>query len=659
MKSLIFTLTSILFLNIASLAQKGLPKTGEIDKTDLQLTDCDFDKGAEAFKLIDYGSVEFLGSTPGLIYFATKYTRRVRIKILKEKGISYANVVIPFLAIDNYERFDDFDAYTYNLDDAGNVKVTKVAKASIYKKKITSSMSEMIIAFPEVKAGSVIEYSYTMQRGLAYSINDWNFQDRIPVRFSEYSVAMPTYLHFKAKPFVTDNMETRQMESKTLSTINPSTDVREYTMVKYYTMRNIKGLSKEPYMGAEKDYRQRVEFLLTQVEAYNNEIVDLSTSWSLMVEYSQKSKYFGQQLEAFMGKTLKLVDEWKAIPDLKTRVKTIFKHVQETMTSDDADGILSYDGVEAAYNNKTGSIADINLLLLNLLIKAGVKATPILFSTRDHGLVNTSYPDVNQFNTVMAYVPIDDKYWILDASDKLSSCTIIPEQVVNSNGFLLQGTGGKWLEVLESKVKYKVFTAVKADISADGKMTGDATVNCSGYAKRARGSSWTKDKEEFKTKFFSIPDMSVNLDSIAVININDESLPLEQKVKFSSTLNRSGEYTYFTANIFSGIEKNPFIAEQRVSDIEFGYLQDYTLVGSFSIPEGYAIDAVPENVSLTMPDKSIVFNRFMAANDGQLNVRITVEFKNSFYPVADYPDFREFYKKLSSALNEQVVIKKK
>lgn len=658
MKTLFLSLFFILVTAIQAVAQ-NLPETGEIDKADLQITDCEFDKGAEAFKLIDVGSVEYLGRTPGLIYFAAKYTRRVRIKILKEKGITYANVVIPFLAVDDYEKINDLVAYTYNLDDAGNVKTTKVSKASIYKKKINSSFSEMIIAFPEVKVGSVIEYAYSIERGLSYSINDWNFQDRIPARFSEYVVAMPTYLHFKAKPFATDNMETRQKESKKLSTINPSTGVRDYTIVKYYSMKNIKGLGKEPFMGAEKDYRQRVEFLLTQVEAYDNEIVDLSTSWSLMVEYSQKSKYFGLQLEAFMAKTLRLVEEWKAIPDMKTRIKTIFKHVQQTMTSDNSDGILSYDGVEKAYDNKTGSIADINLLLLNLLIKADVKAIPILFSTRDHGLVNTSYPDINQFNTVMAYVPVDDKYWILDAADKLSSCTLIPEQVVNSNGFLLQKPGGKWLEVLESKVKYKVFTAVQGSINGEGKMTGDVTVTCSGYAKKNRSISWTKNKEEFKQQYFTVPDISVNLDDIAVNNITVDSLPLEQKVKFNANLSRSGEYTSFTVNIFSGLDKNPFIAEQRIADVDFGYLQEYTIVGSFMIPEGYSFDALPENILLTMPDKSIVFSRFIAISENKLNVRMSAEFKNSFYSVDNYADFREFYKKLFATLNEQVVLKKK
>ncbi len=301
----------------------------------------------------------------------------------------------------------------------------------------------------------------------------------------------------------------------------------------------------------------------------------------------------------------------------------------------------------------------INLLLLNLLIKADVKATPILFSTRDHGLVNTTYPDINQFNTVMAYVPVDDKYWILDASDKLSSCTLISEQVVNSNGFLLQQPGGKWIEVLENKMKFKVFTAISTEIDVNGKMLGEATVNCSGYAKKERSKSWLKDKEEFKKAYFSEPGISLNVEDIVVNNIYVDSLPLEQKIKFSSSSNVSGDYAFFKINVFSGLNNNPFIAEQRISDIDYGYLQDYVIAGSYKIPDGYIYDSLPENISLQMPDKSIVFTRVVAVTENRLNVRMSVEFKNSFYPVDNYADFREFYKKLFSTLNEQVVIKKK
>ncbi|HAO46022.1 MAG TPA: hypothetical protein DCQ97_03795 [Chitinophagaceae bacterium] len=659
MRCALFTATLFLLSTTLCVAQKGFPEPGKIDKADLQMTDCDFDKGAEAVKLIDWGKVTYAYILRNLSGFGTVYERRVRIKVLKEKGLSKANVVIPYMSYSDYEEITKMEAWTYNLDDAGNVKTTKVSKSSIYKKSINAGISEMIIAFPEVKVGSVIEYAYTMERGPALHINDWNFQDNIPVKYSEYEVSIPSFLHFKVNPMVTDPMQTRSEEARGAGELNPSTGVRETTIKKFYSMQNLVALRDEPYMGSMNDYRQRIEFLLTQVEVYNNDIVDLQTSWTQVVEGLKKSEYFGQQLEKQLPRTIDLFEQWKAIPDPLARMKTVFQYVKEHMTWDDQETIVSYDGVEKAYAAKTGNSADINLLLINFLNQVKVKADPILFSTRKNGLVNTMYPGMDQFNMVMAHVAIGNRYYILDATDKSGSHLLIPEEVVNTNGFLVQGESGKWLEVLDDKNKYKIFSAVHAEIDMNGKMTGEVTVNSSGYSKKERCKAWAKNKDEFKKQYFMQGAVPISLEELEVNNVYADSLPLEQKAKFSSVLNRSGEYTYFPVNLFAGLDKNPFIAEKRVSDIEYGFLQDFILVGNYNIPDGYSFDALPENISLLMPDKSIVFNRFINASGNVLNVRMTLEFKNSYYPVADYPEFREYYKKLSAALDEQIIMKKK
>jgi hypothetical protein len=144
-----------------------------------------------------------------------------------------------------------------------------------------------------------------------------------------------------------------------------------------------------------------------------------------------------------------------------------------------------------------------------------------------------------------------------------------------------------------------------------------------------------------------------------VNNSDADSLQLEQKIKFSNQLNSSGGYRYFSLNLFSGLEKNPFIAEKRVSDIDFGITQEYILFGNYTIPPGFVFDGVPENIAMTTPANDIVFNRVINVEENLLNVRMTIEFKNTFYTADSYPEFREFYKKLMDKLNEQVVIKKK
>ena len=78
-------------LSFPVLAQKNknkdpnLPAFGAVDKSDLEMKQCDFDDKAEAMVLIDDGVLEDDG--PDLVF-----KRRVRIKILNNKGTDWGNV---------------------------------------------------------------------------------------------------------------------------------------------------------------------------------------------------------------------------------------------------------------------------------------------------------------------------------------------------------------------------------------------------------------------------------------------------------------------------------------------------------------------------------------------------------------------------------------
>ena len=652
-------LVFIFYLNAyTSSAQKGLPAFGKIEKADLDMVDCDFDKGADAVKLIDWCSMNYDRGTYGMTLFKTVYEHRVRIKILKEKGITYANVSIPFFSRNNEEKILRLDARTFNIDESGKISTTDVGKSSIYTKKINKNFSELIIAFPEVKVGSVIEYRYSMERETWTNIKDWYFQDRIPVRHSEYQVKIPLLLLFTEKPAIAGKMETRKEEYEDMISVNDA--AYSFKMIKKnYIMRNLVGIRDEPYMGAAKDYQQRIEFQLSQLDMGNGDIRDLRVSWSNVINDLKKDEDFGLQLEKQVPLAEAVINQANSFTDFDSKIKTVFNYVRHNINWDGQETIVAYAGINNAIEKKLGSNADINLLLINLLNRAGIKAIPILFSTRENGLVNTFYPSTDQFNTVMAYVTVNDKYYILDATDRTSSYKLIPSTVVNTKGFLVEGSNGKWIDVVENKSKYKIMVASQAEIDETGNMTGESFVNCSGYARKDRCKHWVMDKEKFKQDFFVQNSSTMKIADLTVNNLEADSMPFEQKVKFSSALSSSGEYLYFTLNQFSGLDKNPFIADERQTDIDFGFLQDFQVFGNYKIHEGYKFESLPENISLLMPDKSIVFNRFIKADENLLNVRITVEFKSAFYTASGYPEFKEFYKKMFDKLNEQIVIKRK
>jgi len=320
--------------------------------------------------------------------------------------------------------------------------------------------------------------------------------------------------------------------------------------------------------------------------------------------------------------------------------------------------IYTDDGIKSAWDKKAGSNADLNFILIDLLRDAGLQAYPLLVSTKDHGSVNTLFPFLEQFNNTMACVFIDDKTYVLNAADKYNPANLIPYDVVNNEGFIVDATKGGWITLTDKKDLWKNVVSIFADITPDALMKGEATVSSFGYCKNPRVKTWQEDKPAFKD-YFSKEYTGIKIDSIDVNNADNDTLPLEQKVDFSLPLNSSGEYKYFTLNLFQGLEKNPFIADQRQTDIDFNYKQSYTVVGSITIPDDYEFEDLPKNVIMRMPDSSIVLKRMMQADNGSLNIRITLDFFEPFYAANTYPLLQEFYKKLFTTLNEQVVIKKK
>ena len=189
----LITAAVLLIISHVTFAQKGLPEFGKIDKEDLQMKECDIDKDAVAYKLIDYGDVSY---QTGRDVFKIVTERRIRIKILKDKGLDYANIKIQFYSKNNVEDISNIAGYTYNLDDAGNIITTKLDKASIFKKPLDNQFSEVVFTMPGVKAGSVIEYKFKDAEETFSHLDDWYFQDEIPTRISIYKISIPEMFRF-------------------------------------------------------------------------------------------------------------------------------------------------------------------------------------------------------------------------------------------------------------------------------------------------------------------------------------------------------------------------------------------------------------------------------------------------------------------------------
>jgi len=632
---------SMIFALTARGQQSSIPPMGQIEKEDLQMTTCDFDPEADAYILIKTGETSFIrdGSSTHL---QTVY--RYRIKILQDKAVYRANVKVNFYSKDDLQSADDVHGMTYNLDENGNVVTAELAKSNIYKKDISKEQSEIAFTLPDVRKGSVIEYTYTLSSRNYADIDNWYFQDAIPTRYCQFHFSVPDYLDFTYHVHKVLPMEEK---SVTVPEIG-----------KYFTMQNIPGLRGEPYMSTFKDYLQYIDFQLSAVSRLGM-VRNVRTTWGDLNTEMLEHELLGGQLHKKISNTGDLAADLKGLKDSLAIMDTIYNYVRRHMDWNGQYGLFSQNGIKSAWDNKTGSKADINLLLVNLLQQAGLRAYPILVSTRGHGNINPNYPLLTQFNQPLAYVRIRDKHYVLDAVDKFTPPFLIPFDVQNSTGFILDKKSYGLVDLSDAQYPFALMVSLYGSLNAKGVVKGDASIYSYNYSKVFRCPWLQQGLDRFKNFFFTRPYPNIHVDSLAVTDQNNDSLPLDQELTFSSRLNATGDYLFFPINVFLGLEKNPFNAEHRFSDVNFGYRQSYIISGSLDIPEGYQFDNIPKNMRMIMQDTSIELERVMVVDSNKVDYRIQLRFNRPIYDVSTYDAFREFYKKLFAALNDPIVIRKK
>jgi hypothetical protein len=296
-----------------------------------------------------------------------------------------------------------------------------------------------------------------------------------------------------------------------------------------------------------------------------------------------------------------------------------------------------------------------------LLKQSGINAYPMLVSTRDNGKINPNFVNIYQINKLVTYIPVDTaRYYVLDATDKYNMYNEVPFDLLNSYGLAINKEKEKYDLVLMKKqapVKQVVF--INAEIRPDGAMKGTAQIASFSYNKSNTVELYkTLDDKKYK-EFLTDNNNNLRITSLKLEDAEVDSLPLTQNIEFNLDLpGTDDKYIFFSPNLFTSLHRNPFISENRVSDIDFGCSKVFIINGRYKIPEGYKVESMPKSMNLIMPDKGITFKRIAGEQEGSVIVNYVISYKKSIYPQSDYPNIRAYFKKMNEILNEQIVLKK-
>jgi hypothetical protein len=634
------TIALLCFLLFVNVSAQKVPSYGKIDKAELESKECPYDNAAEAECLYDYGEVNYFINGD---YLTNERVIWQRIRIYNEKGLDRANIKVPFYSRGNNVNVIKISGYTYNINENGEVEKTEMEKNAVYRQKINEYYDEMVFSLPKVKLGSVFEYKYTVVKKEALELDNWVFQQSIPVRESRYDVGILSGLGFSYKVIKRMPVEEKDEDGTAMS------------KRKIFIMRNIPGLKKEPYMASSNDYFQRVEFQLSSINGRPR----ASSTWKGFSDLLMQDEGFGLQLKKNVMGSTDLEPKLKQASTVFEKINLIYKYVQKNIKWNGSNEYLCSRSVKKTADAKEGNSADVNILLINLLQDAGIDARPVLISTRSHGKINMSFPFQSQFDNVYAYVEAENNVFVLDATNKHNPFFIIPWDVQFTLGFVVDKTMPQFINIGDVKNKYKVTTVVQADINGEGIANGIARTYASEYAKVEHMNSWEKGKDEYKQQYFTRHHKESAFDSIEVKNQDKDSVGLESMATFKTELSKTGDYVFYNLNFLSGFAENPFLSDERVSTIEFGYNQAHVITGRVGFDESLMPEELPKNIKMIMPDSSIVLQRICQLNGNNIDFRIVVNINRPNYFPDEYLDFKAFYAALIETLNEQLVFKKK
>jgi hypothetical protein len=341
-------ITSLFFLFCIScqnsFSQSTLPAYGAFSNSEIDMKECSFDKDADAVILFD----EAMSNYDDEYKLIT--TRRIRIKILNQRGLDRANIVIPFFSKDGFEYIDDIEGMTYNPDD--NASFSYLSRKSIFTEKVDDRISNMKFAMPNVKAGSIIEYKYESVMKHYGGLDNWIFQSDLPTMKSCFLLQILPNVEFN---YVLSKKSTYPV------IITPKPDVGQI----YFEMGNIPGLRFEPYMDAPKDYLQRVEFQLSGYVTQYGTKKKVNNSW----EDVSTGLATDEDLGGTLKKNLPVPVELKLAVEKETtangKIATIYNYIKNYFTWNGHNTKFASESLKKILEKRTGSSGEINLVLLN------------------------------------------------------------------------------------------------------------------------------------------------------------------------------------------------------------------------------------------------------------------------------------------------------
>jgi len=569
---------------------------------------------------------------------------RQEIFITGENGRRFGLLQIPYDA--DRQKVDIVEAKTVAPDgkiipvDSARIRIVTPAELAPFT-VLYPGIRSFTINFPSVDIGSIIQYEYriTTFKPLMekHFWDGFYFQSTFPFAHSVYRLTVPRTYPINIHNFSVQLKEEKQSGSERIFT---------------WEVYNSKAVLPETMMPPIDEIVPRV--FVTSISSW-----DQIGSWFFKLA-SESIKETPQLRQA----TTKLVEDAATETE---KIKRIYNFVCSNIRYVGLEiGIHGFKPHPAGevYELRYGDCKDKAALTVTMLRIAGIRGYIALINTERK--IEETVPFPGQFNHAIVAIPSGNSFLFLDPTSEVIPYPYLPPQ--DQNRLVLVPTeNGAFLvrsEYLapEKNLKYR---SVDVHLDFNGNITAEVVVRPGGIFGASFREMFRRLKDEERRRALLeslnriIPGATLKSFSITGIGNLDDSIEERYSFEGAGYGIKVGERMIFAPSLIEKVEDTGIVSlETRMYPIRFGGTTANLDKISYAIPDGFEIDACPEDTRIEN-EFGIYQATFSKAGRNTLTYSRYFAIRAYEVPPARYSEFRNFYRAVAQFDKLPIILRKK
>jgi hypothetical protein len=155
-------------------------------------------------------------------------------------------------------------------------------------------------------------------------------------------------------------------------------------MFNKYVMVDVPSFKDERFISNMEDYLIKIDFQLVKIIHVDGTASEITTTWPNLIKNLSKNASFGKFVKNSSSESKKIVAELNiADKSEEEKIQVITDYVKKHYSWNGNYGKYSSTDPKNFIKEKSGNIAELNLLLVSILNTAGIEAWPVILSTRN------------------------------------------------------------------------------------------------------------------------------------------------------------------------------------------------------------------------------------------------------------------------------------